>query len=69
MTTEAAVGRPQVKFRCKWMLDYVKQHLAPSSGSGVPADHPLAAQRLDANIMGTKESSGRIIYLTFLSSQ
>ncbi len=50
------------------MLDFVKQHLAPSSGSGVPAHHPLAGQQLDANIMGTNESSGRMVQLTILSS-
>lgn len=42
----------QIKFRNKWMISYVGEHLAPNSGDAVAADHPLAFQTLDANVMG-----------------
>lgn len=42
----------QIKFRNKWLIGFVKEHLAPNSGSAVSDGHPLAAQTLDANVMG-----------------
>lgn len=50
------------------MIAYVNDHLAPNSGDAVAGDHPLAAQTLDANVMGMASTHAIMILRTVFNS-